>query len=171
MGYFDAISSGSFKTMPDGRRLFFPWGVFGRGYAIPTEAEYDGLRRQAKIYTGVSLVVIIAVAMMQHPLWTFGVGIALAVAYAGWAYVRMRHLEPTEEELSFRESLSTQAFLHNKVVLWTMEVVSILYVVTGLIILVVDPQSWLIALGSIVFFGACAVVFACMLTLRKRASA
>lgn len=171
MGYFDAISSGSFKTMPDGRRLFFPWGVFGRGYAIPTEAEYQRLRRQAKFSTVVSLVLIIAVAMMQQVLWTIGVGAVLMVAYAAWAYVQMRRLEPTDEKLSYRESLSTQAFLHNKVVLWTMEAVSMLYVALGLVILIVDPQSWLVALGSILFFGACAVVFARMLMLRGKAAA
>lgn len=171
MGYFDAITSGSFKTAPDGRQLFFPWGVIGHGYVIPTDAEYHRLRRQTKIYTAVSLALIIAVAMMQHFLWTLGVGGVLMAAYAAWAYVQMRRLQPTDERLSYRESLSTQAFLHNKVVLWAMEVVSILYVVTGLVILVVDPQSWLIALGSVVFFGACAVVFARMLMLRKRAAA
>lgn len=171
MGYFDAITSGSFKTMPDGRQLFFPWGVFGRGYAIPTVAEYVRLRRQVKINTAVSLVLIIAVAAMQRYLWTLGVGGALMIAYAAWAYVQMHSLQPTEERLSYRESLSTQAILHNKAVLWAMEVVSILYVATGLVILVVDPQSWFIALASIVFFGACAAVFARMLFLRKRAAA
>lgn len=171
MGYFDAITSAAFKTMPDGRRLYFPWGVLGRGYAIPTDAEYNRLRRQTKINSAVSLVLIIAVAMMQHIPWTLGVGGILTAAYAGWAYVQSRRLQPTDERLTYRESLSTQAILHNKVVLWMMEVVSILYVVTGLVMLFLDPQSWLIALTSIVFFGACAVIFARMLMLRKRAAA
>jgi uncharacterized membrane protein len=73
--------------------------------------------------------------------------------------------------MSYQESLTMQALRHNKTVLWLMEAVSILYVATGLIIFVVDPQSWLIALSSIVFFGACAVIFARMLVLRKRAAA
>ena len=97
MGYFDAITSGSFKTAPDGRQLFFPWGVIGHGYVIPTDAEYHRLRRQTKIYTAVSLALIIAVAMMQHFLWTLGVGGVLMAAYAAWAYVQMRRLQPTGE--------------------------------------------------------------------------
>jgi Ca2+/Na+ antiporter len=171
MGYFDAITSGSFKTMPDGRRLFFPWGVLGHGYAVPTVAGYERLRRQVKINTAVSLVLIIAVAALQYYLWTFIVGGLLTAAYAGWAYVQTRSLQPTGERMSYQESLTMQALRHNKAVLWLMEAVSILYVATGLIILVVDPQSWLIALSSIVFFGACAAVFARMLVLRQRAAA
>ncbi len=170
MGYFDAISSGSFKTLPDGRHLFFPFGIFSRGYVIPTEAEYQRLRRHAKIVTA-SVVLIIAVAMMQHLLWTIGVGVVLMIAGAAWAYLQTRSLQPSEERLSYRESLSTQAFLHNKVFLWVMEVFSVLYVVIGVIILAVDPQKWLTAVSAIVFFGACAVVFARMLIMRKRAAA
>ena len=45
MGYFDALTSGYFKTAPDGRKLFFPWGVLGRGYAIDSEQDYERLRR------------------------------------------------------------------------------------------------------------------------------
>ena len=37
-GYFNALTSGYFKTGADGRKLFFPWGIFGSGYAIPSDA-------------------------------------------------------------------------------------------------------------------------------------
>ncbi|MEZ5788017.1 MAG: hypothetical protein R3D62_16445 [Xanthobacteraceae bacterium] len=170
MGYFDALGSSSFKTMPDGRRLFFPWGVLGRGYAIPSEAHYEHLRRQVKIYLMVSMVVIIALSVAQRYLLSGIVAAFLMAGYAAWAYAQMRSLEPTDERLSYRESLTTQAVHHNKVVLWVLEVIAILYVATGLIILAVDPGNWLVALGAIVFFGACAVIFARMLILRKRAA-
>ncbi len=35
-GYFNALTAGYFKTGADGRKLFFPWGTMGRGYAIPS---------------------------------------------------------------------------------------------------------------------------------------
>jgi hypothetical protein len=31
---YNAAISACFKTTPTGRNLFFPWGVFGRGYAF-----------------------------------------------------------------------------------------------------------------------------------------
>ncbi len=42
MGYFDGLTSGSFKTAEDGRRLFFPWGVLGSGYALPRSRTTSG---------------------------------------------------------------------------------------------------------------------------------
>lgn len=168
MGYFDAIASSSFKTLPDGRRLFFPWGVLGRGYAISSEAYYERLRRQVKTYTAVSLVIIIGVMTVQQYLWGFAAAGLLMVAYAGWASFQLRALQPTGERLSYRESLSTQAHLHNKTVLWLMEGVSLVYVAGGLIILRAQPDMWMVAVAVIVFFGACAVAIARMLILRSR---
>ena len=61
MGYFDALTSSSFKTTEDGRRLFFPWGTLGRGYAIPSEEEFERLRRRVKAYLAISLPLIIVI--------------------------------------------------------------------------------------------------------------
>ena len=47
MGYFDALTSGYFKTTPEGRKLFFPWGVLGRAYAIDSQQDYERLRRRS----------------------------------------------------------------------------------------------------------------------------
>ena len=44
------------------------------------------------------------------------------------------------------------------------------FVGLGIVIIVIDPGNWLIALGSIVFFGFCAGVGARMLVLRRRAA-
>ena len=60
MGYFDALTSGAFKTTPEGRRLFFPWGAMGRGYEIGPEQDYETLRRRIKLWTIVGLVLILA---------------------------------------------------------------------------------------------------------------
>ena len=61
MGYFDALTSGYFKTAPDGRKLFFPWGVLGPRLHHRLEQDYERLRRQVKAYTIVSLVLIVGV--------------------------------------------------------------------------------------------------------------
>ena len=43
MGYFDALMSSWFKTLPDGRKLFYPRGAWGRGYIIASEPDYKRL--------------------------------------------------------------------------------------------------------------------------------
>ena len=83
MGYFDALTSGYFKTAPDGRKLFFPWGVLGRGYTIDSEQDYERLRRQVKAYTIVSLVLIVAVTALQAYVGAVVIGTLLIAFYLG----------------------------------------------------------------------------------------
>jgi uncharacterized membrane protein YccC len=49
-----------------------------------------------------------------------------------------------------------------------MQIGSLIFVAAGILILVLDPADWLIALASTVFFGLCAAVIARMLILRSR---
>jgi len=171
MGYFDALTSGAFKTAQDGRRLFFPWGVLGSGYELPSEQDYERLRRWVKGYMIVSLVLIIALGMLNAYLVGGIVVVLLMASYAVWAQMVVRGLQPSGERLSMHESMTTQAVTHSAGTLWALEIVSLLFVATGIVILVFDPGEWLIALASTVFFGACAVVFARMLALRYRRAA
>jgi len=46
---FDAITSPWIKTAPDGRKVFFPWGAMGRGFAIASEHDYRRLNKQLTV--------------------------------------------------------------------------------------------------------------------------
>jgi hypothetical protein len=49
MGFFNALTSSGFKTGQDGRKLFFPWGVLGRGYIIDSERATSGCDDKSKL--------------------------------------------------------------------------------------------------------------------------
>ena len=54
--------------------------------------------------------------------------------------------------------------------LWVLEISSIAFVIAGVVILVVDPDEWLVALASIGFFGMCTFVIGYMLATRFKES-
>lgn len=176
MGYFDALASSSFKTTEDGRRLFFPWGVLGpwpwgtlgRGYAIPSEEEFVRLHRRVKSFMVVSLPLIITAVIWKG----FSSGLAilafLMIPYAFWAQMQSRRLDRTDEKLTLGESLASQARAHSGVGLWLLEVGALAFVAIGVFMLLLDSENWHLALGSIAFFGLCAVVFARMLITKRR---
>jgi hypothetical protein len=168
MGYFDAVTSSAFKTTEDGRRLFFPWGVLGRGYVL-SERQYEKLRGQVKIYMIVTLVLVIAMAVLKEYLATAVVVAFLIGFYLIWMKFVLAELQPSEERLSLEESMTSQAITHNPVMLWFLTILSFLFAAAGVLILIVDPSSWVIALGGIVFFGLCALMMTRMLMLRRAA--
>lgn len=171
MGYFDAVTNSSFKTTQDGRRLFFPWGTLGGGYAIASEQDYLRLRGQVKVYIIAALLLMI----VSNLFWNYAAALAVAALFLGFYLVWMWRLLPrlafSDERLTLQESLTAQAQGHGAVRLWLLEIASLVFVGCGFWILAVEPRRTLIALAVIVFFGLCAVVFARMLMLRRRTAA
>jgi hypothetical protein len=164
------MTSGYFKTARDGRKLFYPWGPMGRGYAIPSHADYERLRRRIKTYEIVSLVAVVGAVVAKCYLAAFVIaGLSLAFYRACTPYL-VRGLQPTDERLSMQESMAIQARAHSAVGLWLLEIVALMFVATGVAMLVVAPDKRLVALTSIVFFGACAAAFAHMLVLHRRSA-
>jgi hypothetical protein len=168
-GYFNALTSTYFKITDDGRKLFFPWGALGRGYGIPSDEQYRRLHRQIMIYQIVSLVAIIAAAAAQQFLGALVIG-ALSIAfYVAWVRRLVRSLPPSGERLTREESMTTQARMHGAAALWSMLVISLVFVAAGIGMLIFEPHKWLVALASTAFFVVCAVVAVRMIVLRRRA--
>jgi hypothetical protein len=168
MGYFDALTSSAFKTTPDGRRLFFPWGALGRGYEIGPEQDYETLRRRIKLWTIVGLVLILVASQLLGFIAGFIAAAAMIAFYCGWMGYLLRGLRRSAERLTVRESMITQARAQSPVLLWTFLIVSIAFVLASVFILMAAPDKWLTAIAGILFFGAGAVVFAFMLVQRQR---
>ena len=167
MGYFDALTSGAFKTAKDGRRLFFPWGVLGRGYVLASEQDYERLHRQIKIFMIVALVLIVGTMTAQLYVGA-AITVLLMAGYVVWTMYVLRGLQPSDEGLSLEESMTSQALTHNAGFLWAAAIGSFLFVAVGILMLIFAPDQWLIALASIIFFGLCAASIARMLVLRYR---
>lgn len=171
MGYFDGLTSGSFKATEDGRRLFFPWGVLGGGYAIASEPDYQRLRTQVKTYMVITLAAVIASGMYEPYRAPLAAAALLVCFYLGWMWRLLPRMERSDESLSMQESMTTQARAHGPVVLWLLEIVSIVFVMSGIAIFVFDSGSRFTALFCIAFFGLCAAKIARLIVLRNRTSA
>jgi hypothetical protein len=168
MGFFDALTSSSFKTGQNGRKLFFPWGVLGRSYTIDSEQDYERLRQQVKGYMIVSLVLTISSGSFVGNLASFVIAGLLIGFYLIWMLFVLGRLMRSDERMSLQESAARQAQAHNLVVLWLLEIASVAFVVAGIFMFVVDPRNRLVAFASTLFFGICAAKATYMLVLRYR---
>jgi hypothetical protein len=168
MGYFDGLTSGSFKTTPDGRRLFYPWGYLGRGYVLPSDDTADRLRRQLKTYYIVMLVAIVGASGFRAFTSAVVAGVCI-VFYAIWASRQVAGLQPAGEAMSFRESSAAQARTFGARTLWLLEISSLLFVAAGIFMYLTDPAKWPMALVTTIFFGCCAASIGYMILVRWRA--
>jgi hypothetical protein len=171
MGYFDALTTSSFKTAQDGRRLYFPWGTLGRGYFIGSEQDYKRLEKQVKTFTMVSLILIIGLSTFGSFLQVLVVAALLIGFYTVRAWYLTRRLQRSDETLSLRESMAFQARAHSALSLWSMEIASLALAGGGILMFFVNPEKSLTAFAAVVFFGTCAAFFAIQLVQRNRRSA
>jgi hypothetical protein len=168
VGYFDALASANFKTARDGSKLFFPWGILGRGYTIASDEDYRRRQQQVKHYMIVSLVLIFASSSLADYASTFVMAVPLIGFYLVWMRYALRRLKKSDERLSLQESMTSRAQAHNVVILWLLEIFAVAFVAVGILMLVVDPGKRLLAITGIFFFGFCAAAIAWMLVLRRR---
>lgn len=171
MGYFDGLTSGSFKTAQNGQKLFFPWGYLGRGYVLASDQDAERLRRQVKTYYVVMLVAIVATSGTHAFILSAAVAALAIVFYAVWARRQVARLQPAAEAMSFRESSVSQARAYGARKLWMLEASSLLFVAIGVFIYITDPTNRPMALLTLIFFGCCAGVIGYLLVIRGRTSA
>ena len=170
MGYFDALTSSYFKTGADGRKLFYPWGVLGRGYVVATEQDQQRLLRQVNTFTIAGLMLIVGACVVQAYIVAALIAAAFIVFYLFWARRLIVGLELSSERLSMRESFTSQAMAHNSKHLWAMEIASIALLLCAIAMLGIEPDDRLTAIAAIAFFGLTTATFSWMLIIRRRAT-
>lgn len=166
--YSDLLTAGYIKTGADGRKIFYPWGVFGKGYAFPSDAAYERLNDLLKIFVVVALAIILPVAVPGQHIAAIVLAALSLVFYAAWISFEVRKLQRTDERLAYSEGMTNMARLMPGWLLWTCEISALLFVVGGIVMLIAEPSQWMVAIFSIAFFGLCAAVDAFMLVQRRR---
>ena len=168
MGYFDGLIEGSFKTAADGQRLFYPWGVWGKGRVLDDPRTEQRIRRFLKVYYMVSLpLVIISVITVQSSGFYYAyVLIPVVLLVYGVGILSLtRRLLATRERLRWTESLANSGRAHSGAMLCFLFIVSVLFVIGG-IWMILDRQEVGMGLLSILFFGACGTIIGYMLRAR-----
>jgi hypothetical protein len=169
MGYFDGLASGRFKRDESGNTVFYPWGVLGRGRLLPDEAAQRRVFRFVKLYTQISLVLVIGVGSFFGWWYAF---ILLPILYI-WYYLQCKALVSTypesQSKLTIKQSNTGAATGYGEPVLWALFGGSALFVAAGLWMTVSsqDFDRRAVGLLGVLFFGASAITCVYMLKLAR----
>lgn len=169
MGYFDALTSASFKTAPDGRKLFYPWGFLGRGYVVPTDDEFNKLRRSYQtIWIVIFILVFATVLLFEVPLLPLAAWVIYLIWLLIWIRTKTRGLSLANEKLTYGEALNNETNKLSSGFLWFFEILSLLFIVYGMFLLIVEPSQRLISIGIIALFTFTALIYARMIRKKRQ---
>jgi len=108
--YITKLADGAFKTDAEGRRVYFPNGIFGSGRIVPSDAEYERLRRRLARFIGAGMTVgpALALSLIWVPIWlVLAVGAVVVLSEVGvLIWLRRRawsRWAVSAERLSYRE--------------------------------------------------------------------
>jgi hypothetical protein len=176
MGFLDDSVNKAFQPDQDGRRLYYPWPL-GRGYIVPSEAEFQRIRKSLKIFYVISflwflcLLPLIPVISSQGDLRGAILIVYFSMPFEIWLYFQCRHLKRADEGLMFHERIVKRAAKVPIQLLLVYEIVSVGFVVGGILIIRVDWRHWLYSLASMVaigFFGYRGIIAAKMLMAKRQ---
>lgn len=168
MGYFDGLTDAAFKTDAEGRQVFYPWGVMGKGYVTRDVAHYQKLRQNIKwMY-----MVVLPVIILNQAIFGMKANLVFLPLYFVWYLVMLKRwtsgLDVSSEKMTVAEARRNSAKSHNRGTLIFFVIVSAIFVVLGLWMMTAG-HFWqgVFAAG---FFGACGVMIGLMLRDKSKAS-
>jgi hypothetical protein len=176
MRFLDDLVNKAFQPDQDGRRLYYPWPL-GRGYIVPSEAEFQRIRKNLKIFCVIAflwflgLLPLIPVISSQGDLRGAILGVYFFMPFEIWLYFQCRHLKRADEGLMFHERIVKRAAKVPIHLLLVYEIVSVGFVVAGILIIRIDWRHWLYSLASMVaigFFGFRGVIAAKMIVAKRQ---
>jgi hypothetical protein len=173
--FLDRVTGGLFKTAQDGRRLFFPWGVWGRGYVISSEQDSRRIKHQLGIFVIVSAALTVGAIILKGYLAATVIAGLLLVFFVSWKPQLVRGLQPSDERLSLKESYTSLALAQSSRQLWSWGIGAL--ILSGVAIVALLDGSIGDSIGSrvtaalLLIISAVLAAFAgWMLVLRRQAS-
>lgn len=168
MGYFDGLTDGAFKTDTQGRQVFYPWGVLGKGYVMRDSEHHESLRGKIKLMYQITLPVVI----LNQIVFGFVANLIFLPLYIVWYLVMLKRwttgLEISSEKMTVKEARRNSAKSHNRGTLIFFVIVSVVFVLLGLLVMA-DGHFWP-GLFCSVFFAACGGMIGLMLRDKSKAS-
>ena len=106
MGYFRRLVDSSFKIDGCGNTIFFPWGIWGKGYLLPDKKTEERIRKFITWYHVVGLMLILVTGVFLM-LWGVAFAVLIPIAVVIWC-LQARHyikgLKKTEERLTWKDN-------------------------------------------------------------------
>jgi hypothetical protein len=164
----------TFKTTPEGKQVYFPWGSFGAGYEVRSDAQEQAIRRYHRISTVIGLPLILATAaawrLDADLLWRL-LGLALVAAHLShyaWQVQQWDNvLHRSTLELTHKEVREQRLATMSPVLLWFFFGLCLVIALWGIALIV---SGWGVGAGFffLFLFGGFAALFGWMLTTQHR---
>ena len=133
MGYFDGLADVLFKTAPDGRKIFYPYGILGKGYILPDDASYQKCKRFIKTWH-LFWIPFLLIIQLLPTFWTLFL-ISVPIYFLLYDFLARKLVKGgvvSELKLTYIESFTKKAKAQNIFFLLLSFIGTLYFVVDGI---------------------------------------
>ena len=169
MSILKGITAAYFFSDQEGRCVFYPWGIFGKGYIIDDLDYENKVRSSLKAYL-LSLFIAICIfcaGLVFGLVYCIVLPILFVVFYWLRIHLLVKKLPVSKRELKIEEAIKKSALMHNDTTLRVCFIGSAIFLILNLGFLFLDEDGKTISLIGVIFFGICTAVSFYMIKLKK----
>ena len=168
MGYFDGLASGIIKKDKSDNAVYYPWGVLGKGYVLPSEERETEIKNMVILFYQIFLgVFFVHLFLLKNIL----ILILLTLGLVAWFLYKSKQLTKncpiSDEKLTLKEGYANSAKAHNKTVLWILFVVAVIATLGGIAVLF-SGKMLIAGLFMTILFGACSAAIYYMIQVKNK---
>lgn len=168
MGYFDGLASGIIKKDKDNNPVYYPWGVLGKGYVLPSAERETEIKNMVILFYQLFFGVFFVHLFLLKNALIFAL---LVLALVIWFLVKSKQLTKdcpkSGEKLTLKEGYTNSAKAHNKTVLWILLVVAVIATLGG-IALFFSSKLFMLGLIMTLLFGASSAAIYYMIQVKNK---
>ena len=168
MGYFDGLASGIIKKDKDNNPVYYPWGVLGKGYVLPSAERETEIKNMVILFYQLFFGVFFVHLFLLKNALIFAL---LVLALVIWFLVKSKQLTKdcpkSGEKLTLKEGYTNSAKAHNKTVLWILLVVAFIATLGG-IALLFSGKQFILGLIMTLLFGASSAAIYYMIQVKNK---
>jgi hypothetical protein len=168
MTFLDGIVSYYFKNDEGNNTIFYPWGIFGKGYIIEKDNTLIAIKSLLKSFVTLSIPAIcfFSIGIFSGFYYLIIVPVCFLIIYYFLFKRELKALKVTNEKLSLNYSFKIAAKSHTKKNLWLMLIVSAFISMYCLISLFILQQDIAISMIGAVLFTAGTLSLAYMIRIK-----
>ena len=168
MGYFDGLASGIIKKDKDNNPVYYPWGVLGKGYVLPSAERETEIKNMVILFYQLFFGVFFVHLFLLKNALIFAL---LVLALVIWFLVKSKQLTKdcpkSGEKLTLKEGYTNSAKAHNKTVLWILLVVAVIATLGG-IALLFTSKLFISGLIMTLLFGTSSAAIYYMIQVKNK---
>ena len=168
MGYFDGLASAIIKKDKDGNAVYYPWGVLGKGYVLPSAERETEIKNMVILFYQLFFGVFFVHLFLLKNALIFAL---LVLALVIWFLVKSKQLTKdcpkSGEKLTLKEGYTNSAKAHNKTVLWILLVVAVIATLGG-IALLFTSKLFISGLIMTLLFGTSSAAIYYMIQVKNK---